>query len=200
MWKNILGTYIYIWIYIYMWMWIYITYICIYILVLVIQSCPTLCDPMDCSLSGSSVHGILQARILERVSMPSSRGSSQPGDWTWVSCITSKFFTIWATREAHTYIYKLRTLFVLLFSLSIVSNSLWPHGLQHARLPCPSPSPGVSSNSCPLSWWCYPSVLSNQRMRWLESPEGWTCLNINASRHLQGQWWRTSSAWWKSMH
>ena len=42
-----------------------------------LQSCPTLCDPMDCSPLGSSVHGILQARILERVAMPSSRGSSQ---------------------------------------------------------------------------------------------------------------------------
>ena len=37
-----------------------------------------------------------------------------------------------------------------------MSNSLWPHGLQHARPPCPSPAPGVHLNSCPLSWWCYP--------------------------------------------
>ena len=44
------------------------------------QSCPTLCNPMDCSLPGPSVHGILQARILEWVAMPSSRGSSQPRD------------------------------------------------------------------------------------------------------------------------
>ena len=42
-----------------------------------------------------------------------------------------------------------------LFSCSVVSDSLWPHGLQHTRLPCPSLSPGVCSNSCPLSWWCY---------------------------------------------
>ena len=49
------------------------------------QSCPTLCNPMDCSPPGSSVHGILQARILEWVAMPSSRGSSQPRDWTHVS-------------------------------------------------------------------------------------------------------------------
>ena len=46
---------------------------------LVAQPCPTLCDPMDCSLPGSSVHGILQARILELVAMPFSRGSSDPG-------------------------------------------------------------------------------------------------------------------------
>ena len=55
--------------------------------VLVIQSCLTLCDPTDCSLPGSSVHGILKARILEWVAIPSSRGSSQPRDRTQVSCI-----------------------------------------------------------------------------------------------------------------
>ena len=67
--------------------------------VLVAQSCPTLCDPRDCSLPGSSVHGILQARILEWVAIPFSRGPSQPRDWTQVSCIAGKFFTIWATGE-----------------------------------------------------------------------------------------------------
>ena len=56
---------------------------------------------MDCSLPGSAVHGILQARILEWVAMTFSRGSSQPRDWTRVSCIAGRFFTIWATREAH---------------------------------------------------------------------------------------------------
>ena len=49
----------------------------------------------------------------------------------------------------------------MLFSHSVVSDSLQPHGLQHARLPCPSPSPGVCSNSCPLSWWCYPTISSS---------------------------------------
>ena len=42
-----------------------------------------------------------------------------------------------------------------------MSNSLWPHGLQHARFPCPSPTPGTCSNSCPLSWWCHPTVSSS---------------------------------------
>ena len=44
------------------------------------------------------------------------------------------------------------------FSHSVMSNSLWPLGLQHARLPCPSPTPKVYSNSCPLSWWCHPTI------------------------------------------
>ena len=63
-----------------------------------LQSCPTLCDPMDCSSPGSSVHGILQARILEWVATSFSRGSSWPRDQTWVSCIIGRFFVVWATR------------------------------------------------------------------------------------------------------
>ena len=66
---------------------------------LVAQSRPILCNPMDCSLPGSPVHRIFQARILEWVVIPFSRGSSLPRDQTWVSCIAHKFFTIWATRK-----------------------------------------------------------------------------------------------------
>ena len=47
------------------------------------------------------------------------------------------------------------------FSRSVVSDFLWPHGLQHAKPPCPSPTPGVHSNSCPLSWWCPPPISSS---------------------------------------
>ena len=46
------------------------------------------------------------------------------------------------------------------FSCSVVSNSLQPHGLQHTRLPCPSPTPGACSNPCPLSRWCHPTISS----------------------------------------
>ena len=67
----------------------------------VVQSCPALCDPIDCSQPGSSVHGSLQARILEWVAIPFSRGLSPPRDPTHVSCITGWLFTIWATRKAH---------------------------------------------------------------------------------------------------
>ena len=66
----------------------------------VTQSCLVLCDPMDCSPPGSSVHGILQARTLQWVAMPSSQGSSRPRDWTPVSCIAGEFLTALATREA----------------------------------------------------------------------------------------------------
>ena len=70
------------------------------VVVLVAQPCPALCNPMDCSPSGSSVHGILQARILEWVAMPSSRGSSQPRDRTRVSGTAGSFFTVWATGKS----------------------------------------------------------------------------------------------------
>ena len=69
--------------------------------VLVAQLCLTVCNPMDCSPPGSSVHGTLQAKILEWVATSFSRGCSQPRDWTQVTFIASRFFTIWATRETH---------------------------------------------------------------------------------------------------
>ena len=63
------------------------------------QWCPTVCNPMNRSPPGSSVHGILQERIMEWVAIPFSRGSSQPRDWAQVSGIAGGFFTIWATWE-----------------------------------------------------------------------------------------------------
>ena len=68
-------------------------------LFLIAQSCPTLCGPMDCSWPGSSVCGILQARILEWVTIHFCMGSSWPKDHTCFSCTAGGFFTIWATRE-----------------------------------------------------------------------------------------------------
>ena len=115
-----------------------------------LQLCPTLCDPMDHSPPGSSVHGILQARILQWVAMPSSRGSSNPGikpSYLLSPALAGWFFTTSATWEAHTFPY-----IKVQFSRSVMSDSLRPHGLQHARLLCPSASPRACSNSCPSSW------------------------------------------------
>ena len=124
----------------------------------VTQLCPTLCDPMDCSLQGYSVHWIFQTRVLEWVAISFSRGSSQPRDQTQVSCIAGR-----------------QTLYHLghqgspggqegrndQFSRSVVSNSWQPHESQHARPPCPSPTPGVYSNSCPSSQWYHPAIPSS---------------------------------------
>ena len=64
--------------------------------VLVAQSCPTLCDSMDCSPPGSSIHRVLQARILEQVPIAFSSGPSQLRDQTRVICVAGRLFTIWA--------------------------------------------------------------------------------------------------------
>ena len=120
----------------------------------------------------------------------------------WISPVASRFFTIWAPREAQSFVlssfnscellilslffffsfcilwwFQRPTLCVcwffclevsflfhsglLSFSCLVVSDFLWPHGLQHARLACPSLSPRVCSNSCPLSWWCHPTISSS---------------------------------------
>ena len=103
---NLSASYIYFKSFLY-YLWYLIQYTCYInslstmweVKVSVTQSCPTLCDSMDCSLPGFSVHGILQARIPEWVAITFSRESSQPRDWTWVSHLEGRFVTIWATRE-----------------------------------------------------------------------------------------------------
>ena len=89
----------------------------------VAQLCPTLCDPLEYSPPGSSVHGILQARILERVAISFSRGSSRPRDQTQVSHTAGRCFTIWATREALFYNIPCLIFSPLLLSLLINSRS-----------------------------------------------------------------------------
>ena len=111
---------------------------------------------MDCSPPGCSVYGICQARILEWVAISLFRGSSGFRDQTWVSCIASWFFTDWVTREG-----PLNSFSSVQLSRSVLSDSLKPHGLQHDRPPCPSPTPGAYSNTCPLNWWCHPTISSS---------------------------------------
>ena len=100
--------------------------------------------PHYCSWPSSSVHGILQATILEWVAIPRNQ--------TGLCCIAGRFFTIWATEKPPS----------VQFSHSVLSDSLRPHGLHHARPPCPSPTPAVYSNSCPLSQWCHPTISSSE--------------------------------------
>ena len=116
----------------------------------VTQSCLlTLCDPMNYSPPDSSVHGILQARTLEWVVIPFSRGSSWPRDQTKVPCIVDRFFTVWATREDFTWHIINYKLCFALYECSIMSDSLWPHGRWPARFLCPWNSPGKNTGeSC----------------------------------------------------
>ena len=193
----------------------------------VVQSCLTLCDSMDYSSPGSSAHGFLQARILEWVVIPFSRRFSLLRDWTRVSCIVSRLFTIWTTCyfapvcKVLSVISNSATLWTIarqtplptgfsrqeywsglpyptpgdlpnpgieptsplslalagrffttsaiwkahiLCQLSSVvqsCNSLRPLALQHTKLPCPTPSPGACSNSCPSSQWYHPNISSS---------------------------------------
>ena len=108
--------------------------------VLVAQSCPTLCDPMNCSPSASYVHGILQARILEWVAMPFSRGSSWPRNQTRVSCISGRFFTVWATSEAFQ-LNDLEQIFCPLLAFVCLALSAVP---RHKR--------GQQGSSVPWTW------------------------------------------------
>ena len=120
---------------------------CIFVcdLYLVAQSCPTLCHLMDYSPPGSSVHGIIQASILEWVAMPSSKGSSQPKDPTQVSHIAGEFFTVWATREVHIYVY----MYVNVYMYKVISVTVWLYVVQISSMP-----DIVSINLCqiPLNW------------------------------------------------
>ena len=114
----------------------------------VAQSCPTLCNPMDYSLQGSSVHGIFQARVLEWVAISSSRGSSRPRDWTWVSRIAGKQYRL-SHQESNTY--------------TISDNPL--------SSPCFSsfPKTVVSSSQCLSVSSAWSNLLSSQYPSWLES-------------------------------
>ena len=84
-----------------------------------------ICDPVDCSLPGSSVLGISQTRILEWVAISSSRGSSWPKDWAWVSCLTGRVFTIWVTREAKKGISESVCFWTLLLKQVLTTQTFW---------------------------------------------------------------------------
>ena len=122
---------------------------------LVAQSCLTFCDPMDCSLPGFSVHGILQLRILEWIAIPFSRGSSRPRDQTWVSCIASGLFTTWAIREAFTLILLVRTLGFWEAKRLAQGHSVskWQSGFKLG-------SPGFKVTVCSAKWKRHFSYLS----------------------------------------
>ena len=101
---------------------------------LVAQSCLTLCNPIDCSLPGSSVHGILQGRILEWVALLFSRGSSQLRDWIWVFSIAGRFFTVAGIGEALCVLWG--------YVISFHAQNFWQ--LSYSRLH-PSPPPPAGS-------------------------------------------------------
>ena len=104
----------------------------------------TLCNPLDCSLLGSPVCGIFQARILEWVAIPFSRESSQPSYRTGVSCIASRLFTSWAMQESLAKGYPITKATLLLSNVSrIQSHAIWftTHMELSVRKPTQEPMP-----------------------------------------------------------
>ena len=136
----------------------------------VAQSCPTLCDPMDCSLPGSSVHGSFQARILEWVAISFSRRSSQPRDWTQVSRIAGRRFTVCLGSNIHSssvYMSMPVSQFIPLPSLT-----LWYPYLSSLRL-CLSFC--LTRSSLPFSYYHIYALIYNIRfpLFWLHSDSLW---------------------------
>ena len=114
----------------------------------VTQSCLTLCNPMNrqASLSITNSWSLLKPMSIKSV-MSCNR--------VILCCPHPPAFSLF--QGLFKWVSPLHQFSSLQFSLSVVSDSLWPHELQHARPPCPSPAPGVYSDSCPSSWWCHPS-------------------------------------------
>ena len=125
--------------------------------VFVAQSCPALCDPMNCSPPGSSVQEILQARILEYIAIAIP------------SFLTQRLnLGIQHWRQIHYWLSHPGSPVLLLFSHSVMSDSLWLCGLQQcpssllvSRLHCPSLSSRVCSDPHPLNQWCHPTISSS---------------------------------------
>ena len=101
-----------------------------------------------------SIASVIHPAIASSDALFSLCPQSFPASGKWVSCLHQ------ITKMLELQLQSFLPL-LLLFSHSVMSNSLWPHRLNHARLPCTSPSPKACSNSCPLSRWCYPTIWSS---------------------------------------
>ena len=112
----------------------------------VAQSCPTLCDPMDCSLSGSSIHGVFQARVLEWIAISFSRGSSRPRNRAWVSHTAGRHLTVWATIPPTTWTV-----------VALILLSAWIQYLAHSKCSINFTTVIISSH---VLWWSLLLILS----------------------------------------
>ena len=123
----------------------------------VAQLYPTLCDPMGCSLPGSSVQGILQARILKWLPFPSPGVLPNLGITPWCPALQADSKLSEPPGKPKKPAVQFSSVAV---QFRVMSDSFQPYETQHARPPCPSPTPGVHPNPCPLSQWCHPTISS----------------------------------------
>ena len=126
-----------------------------------LQSCPTFCDPLDCRPPGSSVLGILQARVLEWVAMPSFKESSQPRDQNQVPCIADGFFTVWVTRDCvigSGFEKPLKTI-----------KTTWKHKMMLKSLNCRGFSSGWN-NFCFIKIILCVVIMDHRRRQWQPTP------------------------------
>ena len=154
---------------------------------------------MDCSLPGSSVHGIFQARVLEWVAITFSRRSSQPRIPNLGLPHCRQMLYHLSHQGSPTVgmggsnLHVGRTQGCVIVQLLGRSDSLRLHGLHHARLPCPSQSPGACSNSCLLSRWCHPEASRVPHVAWSTANSGWIWTEANPQNlpplaFLAAQW------------
>ena len=116
------------------------------------SECPTLCDPVTAARQPPLSMGFSKQEYWSGLPFPIPGDLPNPGIKPMSlssPALAGGFFTTSATWEAWN---------VQFSSVTQSGPTLRPHGLQHARLPCPSPTPGACSNSCPLSWWCHPTI------------------------------------------
>ena len=154
--------------------------VCVCVYTQLFQLCPTLCDPKDHSLPGSSFHGMLQARILEWVATPFSRRSSQSRDQTRVSCVscisrqTLHHCTTW---EALIYIYICPTL-------------CDPMDCSRPGFPVLYYLPDFAQTHVTLSWWCHPAISSSVALSPPALYNGYFFFSFG-NPEKENMWWRT---------
>ena len=127
----------------------------------VTQLCLTLCDPVESSLPGSFVHGILQARILEWVAIPFSKGSSWPRDWTHVSCLAGRFFTTEPPRKEQRCCYNILQRTGQLPKTNNSLTSLKCESYQHVKMSI-VPSLRNCDKLFKTNAWCWDIILLQQ--------------------------------------
>ena len=148
----------------------------------VTQSCPTLCDPWTVTYQAPLSMGFLRQEYWSGLLFPSPGDLPNPGiepgsstlqadalpseTWGKYVCVciyicmcVCMYVCMYITECVGVCLFY--ECMSVQFSISVMSNSLWPHGLQHARLPCPPPTPEACSNPCPLRKWCHPTISSS---------------------------------------